>query len=244
MKNKINEIMGILIAIAIIACCLLGSISFHAFNRNYFESEYQRLNTAASIGMSEEDLFEATDVLLDYLQDERDDIQVNAEIVGVEREVFNERETAHMVDVKNLWINVQRVVAVLAAIGVIAAIYLASEVIRKKCEFSALFKQLNNAFKQVSIAFVIIAAFLIGYALIDFTSFWTAFHELFFTNDLWLLNPATSIMINMFPESFFAGMVFRIAITFVLSYGCIVALTHFIYKKSMKKQRLSSISFE
>jgi uncharacterized membrane protein len=29
---------------------------------------------------------------------------------------------------------------------------------------------------------------------------------LFFNNDLWLLDPATDVMINMFPEEFFYDM--------------------------------------
>lgn len=38
----------------------------------------------------------------------------------------------------------------------------------------------------------------------------------FFTNDLWLFDPATDYMIRMLPEGFFADMVLRIALTFVV----------------------------
>ena len=36
----------------------------------------------------------------------------------------------------------------------------------------------------------------------DFTSAFTLFHELSFTNDLWLLNPAEDLLINLLPEAF------------------------------------------
>lgn len=229
MAVKKNELAGIVFAIAMIALCLWGSISFHGFNQRYFEKEYLKLHTAQQLFMSEEDLFEATDVLLDYLQDEREDIVVRANVAGVEREVFNERETLHMVDVKNLWQNVQKVVAVLVGLGMFCVVYLVYQ--SKKMEKKELWKQLHHAFKQVTLAFIFVVAFLIAYALIDFTTFWTTFHQIFFSNDLWLLDPATSIMINMFPESFFAGMVFRIALTFVVSYGFIMAIIQYFFKK-------------
>ena len=54
--------------------------------------------------------------------------------------------------------------------------------------------------------------------LADFTGFWTTFHQLFFTNDLWLLNPATDRMINLFPEAFFSHLVIRILLWFLAFY--------------------------
>ena len=54
--------------------------------------------------------------------------------------------------------------------------------------------------------------------LADFTGFWTTFHQLFFTNDLWLLNPATDLMINLFPEAFFSHLVIRILLWFLAFY--------------------------
>ena len=39
---------------------------------------------------------------------------------------------------------------------------------------------------------------------------WTRFHTLFFTNDLWLLDPATDFMIVICPESMFSALVVAI----------------------------------
>jgi len=50
---------------------------------------------------------------------------------------------------------------------------------------------------------------------VDFTSFWVSFHHLFFTNDLWLLNPETDVLIMMVPQQFFSDLVARIIIRFV-----------------------------
>ena len=107
--KRINKILGVIVVLGILVGCLFGSIEYHGFNKNYYEMKYTELNTAEHIGMSNEALFDATFTLLDYLKDERDDILCVHEVKGKEREIFDERETLHMVDVKNLYINVKNV---------------------------------------------------------------------------------------------------------------------------------------
>ena len=53
-------------------------------------------------------------------------------------------------------------------------------------------------------AVAVVAAVLLLRA--DFNALFIRFHELVFTNDLWLLDPATDAMIRMLPEPFFEGM--------------------------------------
>ena len=50
----------------------------------------------------------------------------------------------------------------------------------------------------------------------DFTKYFTIFHEIFFDNDLWLLDPSTDLLIRMLPEGFFMDMVIRIGIIFLV----------------------------
>ena len=50
------------------------------------------------------------------------------------------------------------------------------------------------------------------WAAIDFNSAFNFFHRLLFTNDLWLLNPATDLLIRICPSSMFANMGLRIAL--------------------------------
>ena len=46
----------------------------------------------------------------------------------------------------------------------------------------------------------------------DFHRYFMIFHEIFFKNDLWLLDPDTDLLIRMLPEGFFFDMVARIGI--------------------------------
>lgn len=232
MKQRIKVASGIF-SLALIFVLLVTSIDFHAFNKNYYREQYKNLNTAENLGMNDEDLFNATDALLDYLHDERADILVEGEVFGFKREIFTERETLHMVDVKNLYQNVLTARNVATIIGVLALIALIVCSRKDGNDLNMLKKQLAGSFIQISICLLIAVGMLAGYALMDFTSFWIGFHELFFTNDLWQLNPANSIMINMFPETFFAGMVFRITATFVVGY--ILLLLGFINLRKKAK---------
>ena len=49
-------------------------------------------------------------------------------------------------------------------------------------------------------------ALLLAFAFSDFTELFTRFHEIAFTNDLWLLNPAEDLLIRCLPEQFFFEM--------------------------------------
>ena len=41
---------------------------------------------------------------------------------------------------------------------------------------------------------------------VDFNAAFIKFHEIFFDNDLWLLDLRTDVLIQMFPEEFFNEM--------------------------------------
>jgi integral membrane protein (TIGR01906 family) len=55
------------------------------------------------------------------------------------------------------------------------------------------------------------AALVLGVImLIDFSALFLKFHHLFFTNDLWLLDINTDVLIQMLPESFFNSLALSI----------------------------------
>lgn len=199
---------------------ILTTVDICSFDRSFYEKEYTEAHTAQDIGMSQEDLMLSTDALLDYLKDERNDIVVEADILGNHREVFNERETEHMVDVKELYQNAVMIRNYMAFCGVaflMFGILLAKKETLQYC---------RNGFKygvSLTLLFVAMAAF---YAVLDFTNFWFNFHRLFFHNDLWILDPNTSIMINMFPENFFGDLVMKII---MITAGILAACTVLLY---------------
>ena len=70
----------------------------------------------------------------------------------------------------------------------------------------------------------------------DFNKYFTLFHEVFFSNDLWLLDPSTDLLIRMLPEGFFFDMVARIGIIFlVLMFATVIISIAVLARHSNKK---------
>lgn len=175
--------------------------------------------------MSDEDLMRSTDALLEYLKGDRDTIDLEAEIDGVTTQVFTTRESLHMEDVKDLYDGAMLARNICAVITVIGGIVLFIK--EKKNRYAAYLDGLENGLFMMG-TFV----FCIGaWALLDFSDFWMDFHYLFFDNDLFLLDSSSSVMINMFPESFFFDLVFVILIVFVLCCAGIYILLRRMHRK-------------
>ncbi len=211
--NKSSRVWSTVYACAasvmLIVALLILSIEMFALNPSFFTSEYSKLNTAQDIGIAEQDLTAVTNKLIDYITDADKDLDIQAEIGGEMQEVFGEREKDHMVDVKALYLSARnvRTVFFIGAVVLVIATFL----IRKKQAC----KTLCKSFLCVSGVFVVFVGALGLYAAVDFTSFWISFHHLFFTNDLWLLDPRTDVLIMMVPEQFFSDLVARIIIRFI-----------------------------
>ena len=203
----------ILAGLCLIIGLLLQCLNILCFDRGFYKAEYEKLGTAASIGMSQEDLDKTTEVLLDYIQDKREDLNVTAVVQGEERQVFNQREKDHMVDVKALYLNAMTASYWLLAVGgVVFIVFLSLRTYRR----TAL-----RGYLDANWVFLVIFGALALYAAVDFNSFWVNFHHVFFTNDLWLLDPRQDILIMMVPGQFFFDLVMRIVI---LAVGVIALL--------------------
>ena len=202
--KKVISILCTLAFFCLIVAAMYTVVRGVGLNTGFYHKQYNKLNTAADLGMSHGDLMKATETLIDYMTGIRDNMDVTAVIDGTEREVFNEQEKEHMVDVVALfsgW-NVYKTVCLIVCPLIFTAAILT--VRENRLRFFA-----KRYIEGAVIFFVILTAAGI-WAVIDFYSLWTNFHLLFFSNDLWMLDPNTSVMINMFPEQFFNDMVMRI----------------------------------
>jgi integral membrane protein (TIGR01906 family) len=193
--------------VCLVVALLLVSVFFVAYDRAFYARTYASLGVAQTVGMSEADLMRATDALIEYCRGERADLAVVAAIDGERRAVFNEREIDHMVDVRGLAQTATR-----ARDGLLAA-----------CALLLVMGMALARRHGVGVVWPLLAGMMLGvlalgalgfYAATDFGAFWTKFHLLLFTNDLWLLDPFESVLINMVPEAFFYAMVMRVLSAF------------------------------
>lgn len=224
-------------AIAIILILLVTSIDINCFNAAFYAQQYEQLNTASRLHLSEDDLMKATNVLLDYLRTKSDTCEVMITQYGIEQEAFNEKEKTHMIDVRNLYefaLNL-RFVSMIVIIISIAYLWFYDHQIP--------FFSFASAFIKISILFFLFFAFLGLWAYVDFDAFWTMFHEVCFTNDLWLLNPATDLMINLFPSALFSALVFKILLWFLIPFGGLFGSAILYIRRKLKGGKQNEVNF-
>ncbi len=119
--------------------------------------------------------------------------------------LFNEKEKGHLSDVKTLY-DLARFLFYSAIIVLIGA-----------CVLLCKKKEILTIFKRGALLTIIVILLLMLMAATDFTSFFTVFHKIVFTNNNWMLNPETDNLVVMFPESFFTAFIARILIRTILA---------------------------
>jgi integral membrane protein (TIGR01906 family) len=202
LTRRLTALTGFVAGIALIGALLVGAVAYKAADMDFYAAEYAKYGNAAALGMSGPDLLAATAQLLSYLRGEAPDMNIRAVIAGRTQEMFNEREKTHMVDVRLLYGHMLRAGAAGAALGLLGAGLL---VWRRGWRRGA--AAWGRGYLKALAAAAGVFLVLVAVITRDFTAFWTNFHGVFFTNDLWLLDPETDRMIVMFPEGFFFDLV-------------------------------------
>ncbi|MFA5451764.1 MAG: TIGR01906 family membrane protein, partial [Dehalococcoidales bacterium] len=118
--------------------------------------------------------------------------------------LFNEKEVLHLKDVKDL-VNLDYTALVLSSLYVLGfcAVYLALK--------PAEWRKLLHKFMFGSVLALLVIAMIGIIALMDFNWLFLQFHLISFSNNLWLLDPATDYLIMMFPEGFWADAALLVA---------------------------------
>ncbi|MBS3988279.1 MAG: TIGR01906 family membrane protein [Erysipelothrix sp.] len=221
MKKSLVVIMHI----AFMVSLFLLSIRVLGLEPYFFEWFYSQNDTASLLGMSTPDLMRATKQLLAYMLDQADSIQSVVIVNNQSTNMFNQKEIDHMVDVLAL-IRMMRITMFFSI--TITAILIFTQ--RTSHSFINLLKQ------TYGLALGILSGFIGGltvFAIIDFRSFWIVFHQVLFSNDLWLLDPRTDRLVNMVPLNFFMTLVFSII---VLGIILNIGYAWFIQKLNVKEK--------
>lgn len=206
-----------------IVSILFTLLQFSINDRSWFEREYQKLDLESSISIPNDEITDALMRLVDYMEGRVDSIQLIVRENGLFVDMYNEREMAHMVDVRALyqaWRGVRTWGAAVAFALIFGAFFL-----NKK----EIWSNFSRGFLQASAVFFLLVALIGAFALIDFTVLWNGFHYLFFDNDLWLLSPARDRMIRICPERLFSDIVARFGLNFLLSLAVLLAAAGSIY---------------
>ncbi|HAA37883.1 MAG TPA: TIGR01906 family membrane protein [Firmicutes bacterium] len=197
-----KKLLLLLLAVLLPLVVLLTTIQLIVNNDGFFAQQYiiNEVPAATQIELSE--LLRITDEIQAYLFGRRPDFLIEGVVNGVQRQVFNAREIAHMKDVQLLFAKGVRLRNLSAVIVILLLLWLWLK------DRAAFYRAL-----WVS-AVVFFAAAVLGSLLLylDFNRYFVLFHEIFFDNDLWILDPQTSILIRMVPLNFFMQTVKQLGI--------------------------------
>lgn len=208
MRKVLYFVTGSIFVVSLLFVLLLSDLQLIAFDKDYYERQYEKYQIPQSIGISMPDLMTSTGNLMDYLNGKREDLNFQMPINGVQQEFFSERDKLHMIDVKNLFVNGRLIRNVSFWYCVLFTAFLGYKLRDRRRSFSKLFI-------YTFVAGVVPIIILVILMNIDFYKYFTIFHELFFNNDLWQLDPAKDRLINMYPEAFFSGIAFKVAFYYI-----------------------------
>ena len=211
--SKTSNILSKQLIFFLILFTFLFTINFWCFNISFYNKQHNKIklydqSISEYIGIDDKQLEDLIIFVLDYLNDKNDSLDLEMNIKGEDREVFTQDEKDHMVDVKKLNLNARYVMIISFVLVLLISIYL----IKKHISINYIF----ITYKKGLLYFLLFFSLLAFWILIDFDSFWTFFHKIFFAgNELWLLNLKKDILIMIVPPEFFNNLVIRILITFL-----------------------------
>lgn len=206
-----TEILAAAAMFFIIIAALLTSFQLAIYGDpqyGFYEKLYEKYYVTEDLNMELSDVMEVTDHMMAYLIGEEEELSIVTDVDGREQDFFNRQDRLHMADVRNLFLGglkLRKILAGLAA-GIILLLFLRKADVRIA---------LTKAYKWALAVFLAVILFLAAAFSIDFTACFRIFHEIFFTNDLWMFDPAEDYMIRMLPEGFFSDMVIRIGLLFL-----------------------------
>ncbi len=192
-------------------CALLASLFVVGNNDNFYLKQYVKNNTIHYTGMEMTPLLRATDLLQDYLNDDIDRLDMTVEKWGEEKELFDNREKTHMIDVKVMYMTFEKIMYGLGLAALAGFVYLWYS--------DRDMKKIAKGFNFALGVTVVFCMFFGAVFTVGFGKFWTLFHKIMFTNDLWLLDPKISTMINMFPLNFWLAMCSQALVMFAVVFG-------------------------
>ena len=149
-----------------------------------------------------------------------------AEFSDFALEPLNERERAHLCDVHALIQAAQR--AAQLCVGIAAGLAVAAAWTGARLERRRRAALLGGACGVLLLALLVGAAALAVYGG-GFTAAFIRLHELLFTNDLWLMNPETDVLIRMMPQRLFERAAVTAAQRAGVSFAVICALLAAVY---------------
>ena len=238
--KKLSWITGILICLMVLFAALgavCGAVDQMARDA-YFYGDMSRAAVKAYLAAESDEQVTQYIGLTDAEQDAfaKDMAAFMAGQTDMQPDILNEKEQQHMLDVRNLTQSAAGMSKTHMTIAAVLAVIAAWTGARLK---SRVKPGLIGALAAVSIIMIIVVNIMNQVTAGGFENLFVQMHELIFTNDLWLMNPDTDILIRMMPQQLFeqallngASMALRMLVIVLV----MLIVVHFIVENMLRRQ--------
>jgi integral membrane protein (TIGR01906 family) len=202
----LNWLLGALFVLCVPLCCIANTVRWVTLDPTTYRQGFQKYQASERTGLSPAELDRIAQAFISYFLGPPGRLEPVATLQGVQRPLFNEREIHHMQDVQALMQHVFRA-------GLVSGLYLAVAacglVVTQRQAGLATLGSLLTYGGVLTLALLVLVG---GLSLLDFTELFVRFHELSFSNDLWMLDPSRDYLLILFPEGFWLDVTLRIAL--------------------------------
>ena len=214
-----SVIQKILFNTALFLAILLSNALIIINTDSFYEFEFNKNNTSLKTGINHSDLFIVVDNIQDFFNEKSNGkIQMTTYINGIEKKLFNSKEIRHMIDVKNLILNIKFFNYLLWTTVIVILLI---KISLSKDKILNTFRVIAKSYFIYSVSILISALILLA---LSFRWIFYFFHIISFNNNLWILDPRTDYLIKIFEEVFFMDAAILIGIL-TLSYSIIIFLS-------------------
>jgi integral membrane protein (TIGR01906 family) len=191
-----KPLLVLLLALSLPLFLGIANVRLMATSPAFYEWGFRRHRIAAVTGLDEAQLRRVADDFIRYFNAPPGRLDVRVQRGGGEVPLFSEREIAHMVDVQAL-MRTLRSVWLVTGVAILVALVGLTWLERRPLGPDAGLGLLAGSGVTLGLLAVIGLA-----SLADFSSFWTRFHLVAFSNDLWMLDPERDNLMRLFPPPF------------------------------------------
>jgi len=204
--GRVGWVPWALFIVAVPLLLITASVTWAFNSPGLYNDGFEKYSISRISGITDGDLRQVGADIRGYINSGDEPLDVRTKIMGEERDLFNDREIAHMKDVKKL----VRGVYVLALVSAVylAAMILIGFAVRRMRFVSDLSRRLalgGGLTLGLLVAFGVVA-------LVGFDSVFLKFHQLSFANDFWQLDPRTDYLVRIFPQDFWFDATLWVAV--------------------------------
>lgn len=194
-KKFLNGLVKVIFAVSLAAVILSGVLAAAFNSRQLYLYGFQKYNVAQTTDLSQTDLDKAVTGLISYFNSSEEFISISVSKNGQTFPLFNEREVAHLKDVKGL---VQLDYHVLEAGLAVVLVFVLWTVLSRPRKW----RELAGGVLGGSVLLLGAMALLGIVSAINFNWLFYQFHYVSFANDFWQLDPSRDYLIMLFPGGF------------------------------------------